>query len=491
MLFGRFKATTKFYLAASIAAVLLLAITQLSTQSAASQKKKAPPPPPAPSQDRGIKQELDKQEALKPKAQSDDRALGLVKTLPGKSKRFALIIGIDQYSDAQMTTLAGATNDARTLAAALVKYAGFPPDQVVLLASNQPADRKPTRGNILRRLSNLAAVVPKDGLLLFSFAGHGIERNNQAFLLPSDAQVSNDVNLLEQTAINVVQIKDWSRKTGVGQVILMLDACRNDPAAGRAAADNPLTKAYMRGFDFNVRNREVTAFATLYATEIGSRAYEFSEKRQGYFTWALVEGLRGKAANERGEVTLSALVKYLQDTVPQRVLLDLGRGKTQRPFAVVEGYRANDLVLATMPTAANPLDAPPAAAGAAVESNEPSPAETTEPPPVTSRETEPPKFNDLTGTTWTGNSPELIDGEYTIEFLKDGALNYIFNRLLNGKMERTTVKGKWRQADNSLQIILGNAYSTWQGKLEGSIIKGTLGNIEGDKRDFVLLKKTP
>jgi len=492
MLFKHFSANPKFYLAASIAVVLLLAMTTPPARSSAASQKKKAQKPPAQSQDRGIKGELDRQEALKLKAQADARGVGLVDTLPGKSKRFALIIGIDQYSDSQMSPLSGATNDARLLAAALVKHAGFPPDQVVLLASNQPADRKPTRGNILRRLSNLAAVVPKDGLLLFSFAGHGIERNNQAFLLPSDAQVSNDVNLLEQTAVNVVQIKDWIRKTGVGQVILLLDACRNDPAAGRAAADNPLTKAYTRGFDFNVRNREVTAFATLYATEIGSRAYEFSEKRQGYFTWALVEGLRGKAANERGEVTLSALVKYLQDTVPQRVLLDLGRGKTQKPFAVVEGYRANDLVLASKEgaTTSTPAGSPSAKT---VESNEPpTPADTTEATQMESgREAEPPKSNNLTGTTWTGNSPELIDGEYTIEFLKDGGLNYIFNRLLNGKMERTTVKGKWRQADNFVQITIGNAYSAWQGKLDGAIIKGSTGNVEGDKRDFMLLKKTP
>lgn len=36
------------------------------------------------------------------------------------------------------------------------------------------------------------------------------------FLLPSDAQVSNDVDLLEQTAVNVAQMKERIRKTGVG-----------------------------------------------------------------------------------------------------------------------------------------------------------------------------------------------------------------------------------------------------------------------------------
>jgi len=267
-----------------------------------------------------------------------------IKALPAQGKRYALVIGVDRYADTQITTLGGASNDARTLASALTQYAGFPSEQVTLLASDQPVERQPTRGNILRRLSNLSAVIPPDGLLLISFAGHGIERGGQAFLLPSDSQVSNDVDLLEQTAINVSQIRERIKKIGVKQVVMIIDACRNDPV-GRANADNPLTPAYTRAFNFDLRNREVQAFATLYATEVGHRAYEYKEKKQGYFTWVLVEGLKGGAANEKGEVTLAGLVKYLQERVPKRVLQDLGPGKDQKPFAVVEGYRADDLVI--------------------------------------------------------------------------------------------------------------------------------------------------
>ncbi|HEX8652268.1 MAG TPA: caspase family protein [Pyrinomonadaceae bacterium] len=282
-----------------------------------------------------------------------------VNTLPGKGKRWALVIGIDNYQDTQITTLGGATNDARAIADALVRYAGFPVDQVILLASDQPTERQPTRGNILRRLSNLRGAVPKDGMLLVAFAGHGIERGEQAFLLTSDAQVGNDVMLLEETAINVTRMKQAIKETGVGQVILILDACRNDPV-GRANTDNPLTPAYTRGFNFDVRNREVTAFVTLYATAIGHRAFEFKEKRQGYFTWELVEALSGKAANEKGEVTLARLVSYIQERVPKRVLVDLG--KEQRPFAEIVGYKADELVIAvagqsapvSLPTATHP-----------------------------------------------------------------------------------------------------------------------------------------
>lgn len=273
------------------------------------------------------------------------RQTEMVASWPGKQKRWALVIGVDRYADTQITTLGGSSNDAKAIADALVRYAGFPQDQVMLLATDQPAERQPTRGNILRRLSNFASVVPADGLLFLSFAGHGMERSNQAFLLPSDAQVSNDVDLLEQTAINVAQIKDRIRKTGVKQVVLVLDACRNDPV-GRANADNPLTAAYVRGFNFDVHNREVTAFATLYATAVGERAYEYTEKRQGYFTWEFIEGLKGAAANDKGEITLAALLKYVQDRVPKRVLADLGTGKEQRPFADIGGYQADQLVIA-------------------------------------------------------------------------------------------------------------------------------------------------
>lgn len=396
-----------------------------------------------------------------------DRGIGIkpgetVRQLPNKAKRYAIVIGVDRYDDTQISTLGGAVNDAKTLANALVQYAGFPGDQVTLLASDQPTERQPTRGNILRRLSNLSAVIPKDGLLLLAFAGHGVERGGQAFLLPSDAQVSNDVDLLEQTAINVKQIKEKIQRTGVGQVLMILDACRNDPV-GRANADNPLTQAYTRGFNFDVRNREVTAFATLYATAVGARAYEYKERKQGYFTWELVEALKGKAANARGEVTLAGLVKYLQESVPKRVLLDLGAGKDQRPFAVVEGYKADELVLAI----ANPNAAASNAQAEPVVIGNGAGAE-----PAPDRDS-------LLGTTWIQTKAE---GDYTIEFLKDGKIRY---RLPTGR----ETGGTWKQAGKLVIITIGG-YSTLEGNLEGDVMKGEGTNVEGTKWNWTWTRKT-
>lgn len=159
-------------------------------------------------------------------------ASGAVTQLPHRSKRYALIVGVDRYQDPQVTPLVGAGNDARSLRSALIRYAGFPEDHVILLTSDQPAGSQPTRGVILRKLSNLRAVVPKDGLLLFSFAGHGIQREGRAYLLSSDSQVNGDLDLLEDTAINVgSQVRDRVEETGISQVIFILDACRNEPGS--------------------------------------------------------------------------------------------------------------------------------------------------------------------------------------------------------------------------------------------------------------------
>lgn len=398
---------------------------------------------------------------------SQERGLGLsnsVKALPAAAKRYALVIGVDQYADTQISTLGGSANDARALRDALVRYAGFPADQVILLATQQPAERLPTRGNILRRLSNLAAIVPKDGLLLIAFAGHGLERNNQAFLLPSDAQVSDDINLLEQTAVNVVSVRDWVRKTGVAQVLMIVDACRNDPA-GRANADNPLTRSYTKGFNFDVRNREVTAFATLYATQIGHRAYEYKEKRHGYFTWALVEGLKGGAANERGEVTLGGLINYLQERVPKQVLIDLGPGKKQTPWAVIEGYRAADLVLAA-PGTASSSSTRPAAPATEVGAND---GENTAEPKAE------PTADNLEGTTWRGSTKY---GEFEIAFMKGGKLQYT---LLSNKKP---IGGTWKKIGTFVHMQVG--FGSWQGTYENGLMKGQAAGLDDEKYDFFM-----
>jgi len=284
-------------------------------------------------------------ELVADKPGSGGQPVSLVEEWPSKAKRFAVVIGVGEYQDKQTSKFGNVANDARALADALVQYAGFPPNQVTLLTTDGPDRQPPTRSAILKSLASLEGRVPKDGLLLIAFAGHGIERGGKAYLLPADALASDSVTLLQETAISVDRIKELIRATEVSQVAFILDTSRQDPAAARATADNPLTEAFTRGFSFDVRHREAAAFVTLHAAGVGQRAYEQAAEKQGYFTRALVEALSGQAANRKGEVTLGGLVKYLQEAVPKSVQQDLGADKQQRPSALIEGYKADEVVI--------------------------------------------------------------------------------------------------------------------------------------------------
>ncbi len=271
--------------------------------------------------------------------------LELIEELPEAEKRFALVIGVEEYQDKRISRFNHAASDAKAFADALAQSAGFPRDQVIALAASEPGERQPTRSAILRQLASLQGRVTREGLLLIFFAGHAIEREGKSYLLPSDA-LAGDAALLRETAISAERLRELIRATDAGQVILIFDAHRQQPVAGAAPPNNPLTEDFTRELAFDPRKNEVLAFAAIFASSVGHRSYESPAKKQGAFAATLIAALKGRAANKQREVTLSELVKYLQTAVPQEARRDPGLGAEQRPHAVIEGYQADELIVA-------------------------------------------------------------------------------------------------------------------------------------------------
>jgi hypothetical protein len=269
--------------------------------------------------------------------------------LPAEEKRFALVIGVEDYLDERVGKFNYAASDASAVADALERRAGFRKDRIVKLATGEPADRQPLRSVILRRLANLPELVSDDGLLLIYFSGHVVERGGRSYLLPSDALTGDDT-LLAETAISVERIKELIKASGAGQVMLIFDSFRKEP----------LGEAFTRILTFDTRNQEAAAFAMLLSTGVGKLAYESQTKKQGYFTAALIDALKGRAAGGGRAVTLDRLVNYLQTNVEAETQRDLGAAARQRPLAVIEGYQSDELALATADGGAPPAKPEPA-----------------------------------------------------------------------------------------------------------------------------------
>jgi len=259
---------------------------------------------------------------------------GLIDEWPSEEKRSALVIGVENYREKQVGRFNYAASDARAVADALIRHGGFQKEQVVLIATGEPGERQPLKSVILQQLAQLPNRVKEDGLLLIYFAGHGFESAGKTYLLTEDS-ISSDESLLSETAINVERFKEYIRKSGAGQVMLIFDAFRRAP----------VSETFSRQLSFDVRKNEVTAFATLLSADAGQRSYESQAKKQGHFTSVFLEAVKGKAANKNRAVTLDGLIKYLKTAVPQEAQRELGAGVQQSPSAVFEGYEAEDLVM--------------------------------------------------------------------------------------------------------------------------------------------------
>jgi hypothetical protein len=206
--------------------------------------------------------------------------------------------------------------------------------------------RSPTRANIESYLENVTRLVPREGLLLFCFLGHAATIEGQPVLLPVDARVSQGAIPISST-VRLENVRGAIRRRGIRQAMVLLDAFREDPRASRQGS-NVMAQAYARRLTLDAGLREVDAFAALYAAAPDERAYEHPASGNGYFISALVEGLKGSAADSRGRVTLGALDRYVRSMVPKRVIGDLGARALQRPFSEIEGYVSDEVVIATV-----------------------------------------------------------------------------------------------------------------------------------------------
>ncbi len=106
-------------------------------------------------------------------------------------QKFALLVGVNKYSD--LTPLECAAKDQWALAERLRK-AGFPADQIIVLASQTPSGqnnddvkRLPIQRNVLKWLSNVVDLTRKGDMLIVAFSGHGIQIGEHNYLCPIDA----------------------------------------------------------------------------------------------------------------------------------------------------------------------------------------------------------------------------------------------------------------------------------------------------------------
>jgi len=221
-------------------------------------------------------------------------ALCLVFALTAHADRVALVIGNAEYARAD--DLPQTRNDARDIAAEL-EGLGF-----TLVGGRAHLDKD--RGDMLDLVRDFADAVGPGDEAVFYFSGHGIGGSQTNYLLPAD---DDDIETREDVpdfAVDVSRITARLPRTGGGTVVIILDACRDNPLPSRAKS------AYAaKGLTRVPRGAANAVF--LYAAEPGEKAY-VSAGRNSYFTAALMEALDVPGRN------LTGIIRAVRQDVYER-----------------------------------------------------------------------------------------------------------------------------------------------------------------------------
>jgi formylglycine-generating enzyme required for sulfatase activity len=154
-----------------------------------------------------------------------------------QAKRVALVVGINAYDNLKSDQqLRKAVNDSRAIATTL-KEVGF---QVI-------AAEDATRPAFLRAWQRfLDTVKPGDVTTVF-YAGHGIELNGANFLLPRDVPRPDDgEEVMRGSAIRVASLMERLGEQNPQVAIWIIDACRDNPYAGRGTRSIGSTRGLKR-----------------------------------------------------------------------------------------------------------------------------------------------------------------------------------------------------------------------------------------------------
>ena len=243
-------------------------------------------------------------------------------------KNWAITIGINSYSNLQ--PLKYAKQDAEAMRDFFLNKLNF--EKVHLFSedappitqdSHPPISSQPSYATLRHflRVSFEKPFLKADDNLWFFFAGHGIRYEERDYLMPFDS----DPDDVEGTGIPISYVTERLRRSGAGNVILFLDACRSD---GRRAGQGVGTEV----------QKGVITFFSCGPDESSS---EIEQLQQGAFTHALLQGLTVQGEGNRA--TVERLYQYLRIRVPE--LNRCYNKRPQIPYIVVEPATKYHLIL--------------------------------------------------------------------------------------------------------------------------------------------------
>ncbi len=223
------------------------------------------------------------------------------------AKLWLLLVGVNQYQDEALPSLRYSAVDCQGLAEALADPALGKFQEVKI--HHDFAPQLPLLTTVRASLKQITTVAKSIDTVIFYFSGHGILQPNtqQAFLCLADTQKSH----LETTGLALQELLQALSNCAAHQQLVWLDACHSGGMTLRGTGEslpNPTPQLVQV-----LQQRAATAkgFYALLSCDTNQQSWEFPELGHGVFTYYLMRGLRGDAADGNSIISADSLYRYV------------------------------------------------------------------------------------------------------------------------------------------------------------------------------------
>jgi hypothetical protein len=214
---------------------------------------------------------------------------------------YAVVIGIEKYSDIPDAEFA--EHDAAAVRAHLAAL-GYPQRNIVSLIGS-----KATKTGMTKELETwLPQNVNEKSTVFIYYSGHGAPdvKTGKSFLVPWDG----DAQFLEDTGYPVERLYQKLGQLKAKRVIVALDACFSG-AGGRSVLAKGMRPLVTQSAVEPIPGKVVS----LTAAGANQAAGAETAQAHGLFTYYLLRGLNGDAADKDGRVTVASLYQSLSKRV--------------------------------------------------------------------------------------------------------------------------------------------------------------------------------
>jgi WD40 repeat protein len=238
----------------------------------------------------------------------DSRQYRVPQGLEGKPRLVMLLVAVTKYRDGALR-LTYPVDDARAFKEAMLKSAStlYRDTSVIQLF-----DDEATRDGLSQAFAKAGELAGSQDTFVLYFAGHGVanEADGEYYFLPVDFRYRDQASITEQ-GISKKQILEDLLKVTAEKSILFFDTCNSGSFLSTPASRGLTEKTAVD------RLKRAIGRAMIVASSDSQVALE-GYKGHGVFTYALVDGISGKADGDRnGYVSVKELSTYVENAVPE------------------------------------------------------------------------------------------------------------------------------------------------------------------------------